>query len=119
MNIECEIYSPRWGHDDTYRFNFQKDKLTIKMTTSAKTSNLVWRDNLEPEWQGDNLYETLQNDFIYPPKIFKNCICEVWTLWREEDLPEDKTRIELNLLIEWLNIITKSKPQSDFWSGYF
>lgn len=116
MNIECEIYNPRWGHTDIYKFSFEENKLII--SASARTCSLIWRDNLDPKWQGD-LYGILENDSIYPPKVLKGCISKVWESWRKNELLDSEAETELNLLIEWLNTITNSKPRSDFWRMYF
>lgn len=117
VTVELRIYTPRWGHEDTYEFTLQQDDLLIRQ--GIKTARLVWQDNLDPKWEGESLTSILGNDSIYPPEVFDRCIEYAWKAWRNGDLSDAQVEQELLLLGEWLNTVTHHKPRSDFWRGYF
>lgn len=48
--IELQIFSPRWGHDDTYEIELERDHMEI--TRGANTARADWRDNADPAWSG-------------------------------------------------------------------
>ncbi len=61
----------------------------------------------------------MSNDSIYAPEILKDLLEYVWISWRNKELNDVQVKQELKELEHWLNKITKSKPKSDFWRGYF
>lgn len=115
--FSAEIYSPRWGHNDTYVFDFEYDTLTIELP--PRIAICKWHENGDPEWSGEKLVEILRNDSIYPPSILQDLIEHLWTSWRNGDISVDSVNTELQALITWLNRITETKPQTEFWSAYF
>lgn len=115
--VELEIFTPRWGHEDTYEVTLEQDALKIRQ--GIKTARLVWQENLDPKWEGESLTSIFGNDSIYPPVAFDGCLEYAWKAWRNGDLTGEAVAQELKALAEWLNLITKSKPRSSFWSGYF
>ena len=42
-----------------------------------------------------------------------------WKAWRNGDLNDVTVNQELQAVADWQNTITKTKPQTDFWSRYF
>lgn len=117
IKIELRIYSPRWGHYDTYSLRLSRDVLVI--TCGARSVRATYREHLDPEWTGEPLVDILRNDSIYPPEIFQRLIEYAWLAWRGGELTDESVQEELQALADWLNEITKSKPSSDFWRGYF
>jgi hypothetical protein len=115
--IKLEVYSPRWGHNDTYTILMSLEEMTIKM--SPRVAKATYKKNIDPEWSGEKLVHILTNDNIYPPAIFQDCIEHVWLKWRDGELDNQEATLELNILFEWLNEITALKPESDFWTQYF
>lgn len=115
--FSAEIYSPRWGNNDTYVFDFERDTLTIKFPPRIATCK--WHENGYPEWSGEKFEQILRNDSIYPPSILQDLIEYLWTSWRNGDIQADSVNTELQVVITWLNQITKAKPQTEFWSAYF
>jgi hypothetical protein len=111
------IYSPRWGHEDTYDFDFSREAMTI--SRAPRTVRCVWIENRDPRWEGEPIEHILNNDSVYPPAILPRLYEHLWLSWRSGDLPESRVDAELQAVTEWLNGITKSKPRSDFWSSYF
>lgn len=117
VTVELQIYSPRWGHEDTYSLELSRGSLVI--TQGARATKATYRDNLDPEWNGEPLVDILQNDSIYPPVIFQNLIEHAWLTWRSGELSSEAVEQELKELEKWLNEITKGKPSTDFWNEYF
>lgn len=115
--IEVQIYSPRWGHEDTYEFEFTEGSLTISM--GPRKSRCIWRDGMDPEWQGESIEDILRNDSIYPPAILPDLFEHVWKSWRDGTLDDAEARTELESVAAWLNAITAAKPSTDFWQKYF
>jgi len=115
--IELRIYSPRWGHEDTYDLALTRNSLAI--TQGTRFSTCTWRKNLDPEWTGESLVDIFQNDSIYPPSIFPRLIEHAWLAWRGGELDDAAVNRELNALAVWLNVTTRAKPDTDFWKQYF
>ena len=65
--ITAQIYSPRWGHNDTYEFELTREAMTITM--GARKSRCVWQEGRDPRWEAEPLEGILRNDCIYPPGI--------------------------------------------------
>jgi len=117
MIVKLRIFSPRWGHDDTYTVQLEHEFLEIKM--QAKTARATWKEMADPEWSGENLTSIMRNDSIYPPAITQDLFEHAWKSWRNGDISEKDVNEELQKLAEWINTITKEKPHSSFWSKYF
>ena len=117
QTYSTRIYSPRWGHEDTYKFEFTRDTMTISMTT--RTAKCVWVENRDPRWEGESIEYILNNDSIYPPAILPILYEHLWTSWRNGEIDEAQVDAELQAVTEWLNEITRRKPRSDFWNAYF
>ena len=118
ITIDLDIYSPRWGHDDTYTVVFNRECMIISM--NSRVTKCEWREGLNPEWNKDNtLEDIMNNDSIYPPTVLPSLFEYVWEAWRDGKLNEEQATNELQALAEWLNIITKAKPQTDFWKMSF
>lgn len=115
--IELQIYSPRWGHEDVYELVLTRDSLVI--THGARIAKCVWRENLDPEWSGESLDGTLRNDSIYPPSKFSRWIARAWEAWRGGELSDSAVDKELKALADWLNVITRAKPDTEFWKKIF
>jgi len=117
MEIDLRIYSPRWGHDDTYRITLEQDRLSIDM--QARHCEANYRENLDPEWSGEPLFHIFRNDSIYAPEVFQRCLEWAWLEWRNGNISDDDIVGEMEQLAEWLNTTTRAKPNSDFWRIYF
>lgn len=111
------IYTPRWGHEDTYEFEFTREAMTISMT--PRTARCIWVENRDPRWEGEALEHILNNDMIYPPAILPRLYEHLWTSWRNGELGEPAVDAELQAVTEWLNELTRKKPRTDFWKKYF
>jgi hypothetical protein len=117
ITLTVKLYSPRWGHTDTYTFELTKNVMTIGMNSS--NAKCMWVEDLDPVWEGVPLCDILQNDSIYPPAIFQDLLEYLWKSWRDGDIDEAEANTELQEIITWLNKITQEKPKTDFWSKYF
>ena len=115
--LEAQIYSPRWGHDDTYSLDLTQEQLVIRM--HAREARCVWREGRDPSWEGEPLEDILRNDSIYPPAIFGQLLEHLWKSWRNGELTPERANEELQEVVGWLNSVTKSKPRTVFWKQYF
>jgi len=117
IELYANLYSPRWGHEDQYTFVFNMERLTI--THGARSCNAVWRSDADPVWSGEDLVQMMQNDGIYPPHGMVDFIEALWKAWRDGRLNNDQPQDELTALAEYINVSTRSLPQTDFWRGIF
>lgn len=114
----CEIYSPRWGHADTYRFVFEDDGLEIHH--GPRKRKAVFTDNLGLTWQGrETLSDIMFNDHIYAPYRIEEMIGHVWTAWHDGSLKADDVQRELDGLAKYINASSQARPRSTFWDGIF
>ncbi len=115
--FKANVFSPRWGHDDVYEFQFEKQ--TLKISHGLRGSTATYRDNLDPEWTGESLSRILRNDSIAPPEHFQAMIEHLWLEWRDRAMTYEDVDAELQAVVAWLNETTRSKPATDFWKKYF
>lgn len=116
--LNKEIYSPRWGHNDTYEFDFQNNVLTIKM--NMRITTYTDDPGHDPIRGGSStLDQTFTNDSIQAPHGTEDALIYLWQRWREGELNDVQLDEELGLFVEFINATTRSKPTSKFWRGYF
>lgn len=72
--IELQIFSPRWGHDDTYEIELERDHMEI--ARGANTARADWRDNADPAWSGWTVEGMMGNDSIHPPAVAQRMVPE-------------------------------------------
>jgi hypothetical protein len=122
LTFTVNIYSPRHGHDDRYQFTLTEQSLYIKggkqaTCTRHEDGNLSWSGHRSA--LGNPFVKILENDQIFPPSILAMAIESAWEAWLEDRLDDDQVREELIDLFDWVNISSRNKPHSDFWSGIF
>jgi len=115
--VKLQIFSPRWGHEDTYELKLGRNALVI--TRGARSAICTWRDNRDPEWSGESVMHILRNDSIYSPAILQDLIEHAWLSWRNGELNSSAVDSELQAVANWLNEVSKAKPNTDFWRRYF
>ena len=115
--VDLRIFSPRWGHEDTYSVELDHDFMEITM--GARKARAAWRDNLDPEWTGEPIKQIMNNDNIHPPAITQDLFEHVWKDWRYEELSAQEVEEELNEIAKWVNAVTSSKPKTKYWEKYF
>ena len=122
-SFDVRIFSPRWGHEDTYQIKVSRDKLSFATVGKGAACKCV--ENRDPKWSGYNdivgnpLEKMLENDSVYPPTVFVRAIEKAWMAWRDGTLDDDQLEIEVGVLCEWLNTTTKAQPTTAFWIGVF
>ena len=110
------IYSPRWGRDDSYSFVLKRESMTIGHGTSE--SVCTYSEGKDPDWSGRPIDDAFRNDRIYAPAIFKDMLEHAWTSWRKGELSDDAVKSEIESATNWINDISKSKPNTEFWKSY-
>ncbi|KVM69863.1 hypothetical protein WJ61_22525 [Burkholderia ubonensis] len=117
MNVTFELFSPRWGHGDTYTVELERDHIEISM--QVRTARAEHRENRDPEWSGEAIEDILSNDSIAAPDDLQGLFEYVWTSWRNGELSDEQVVEEIRALATWINAITAAKPRTDFWRRYF
>ncbi|WP_305845229.1 hypothetical protein [Photobacterium leiognathi] len=115
--VDLDVFSPRWGRNDVYSVELRQDCMTISMSVRKATAK--WVENCDPEWSGENIQRIMNNDGIYPPEIIQDLFERAWKAWRNGDLSDQQVDNELKLIADWINVVTKHKPDSAFWNKYF
>ncbi len=115
--LTASIYSPRWGHDDTYSIELTRESMLI--SHGPRKSKCVWQEGRDSIWQGESLDSHLRNDSIYAPAILPDLLEHLWSSWRNSDLNDAQAQTELDSVIAWLNALTHAKPQTEFWRKFF
>lgn len=118
FEASAEVYSPRWGHTDTYRFKFEMDRFEV--SHGPKKLVAIWHDGGDPEWKvPEGLTDVMKNDGIYPPHDIEGLLEYVWKAWRDGQLSDDQAQHEVTAFIGWVNESTAAKPRTDFWRTIF
>ncbi|MDR8058736.1 hypothetical protein [Burkholderia cenocepacia] len=117
MIVDLKLFSPRWGHDDVYRVEFEREYLEITM--HARVARADYRENVDPRWSGEPLERIMRNDNIWPPAHVASLFERLWIEWRGGNVSDDAARDELVALATWINTMTREKPTTPFWRGFF
>jgi len=117
--VEVQVYSPRWGHDDTYTITMNRD--AMKIEHHPRKAICEWVENKDPVWKcsDGSLFRIFSNDSIYAPENFVRALERAWIDWRSGELDDSKVSSEITELFNWLNTITKAKPKTPYWKGQF
>jgi hypothetical protein len=122
-SFEVLLYSPRWGHEDTYEIKLNREKMNVKAVN--KTAACSWVEGRDPKWSGYNesignpLEQILENDSIFPPTVFVRALEYAWQAWRDCIINDQKISQEVQELSEWVNGVSHTRPQTDFWRKMF
>lgn len=111
--VALDIYSPRWGHKDRYVIKLSAKQLHISM--GARSCVCTWSDIEIPSWNG-SLQEIFENDGICSPSNFNTYLVYAWEEWKKCGLDDQSLNNELQKLVDWLNTINLSRPNTNFWS---
>lgn len=117
MNVDLQLFSPRWGHDDVYRIELERDYLEVTM--QVRVARADYRENFDPVWSGEPIERIMRNDSIWPPAHVEDFFQRVWLAWRNGELNDAGAADELQELANWINTITRAKPRTQFWRGHF
>ena len=115
--LTAQIFTPRWGHEDTYKFELTRDAMTI--SHGPRKAKCLWVENRDPHWKGEPLERILSNDHMYAPAILPRLLEHLWSSWRSGELKDAAAQKELTAVIKWLNKITAAKPKTSYWRKYF
>ena len=122
-SFEVQIYSPRWGHEDRYEVTMDREKMTVSLLRITATCS--WIEGRDLKWSGHGeitgnpLEQILQNDQIHPPTIFVSALEYAWMAWRDGRLDNQAVFQEVQVLCEWVNLVSRSQPTTDFWQRIF
>ena len=119
ISIEVNVYSPRWGHDDVYTITMSRDSMQVEHHPRSAVCESV--GNRDPVWTSTDgsLFGIFRNDSINAPENFLDALEYAWIDWRAGELDNSRVTSEIHELFDWLNTVTKAKPDSDYWKGKF
>lgn len=103
--MHLEVYSRRWGHNDSYRFE--------RTDRGWEIGYVAIGGECDPA--GDPyLYENLVQDGINYPADLGRYLAFVWETARENDLADDEVQEYLDQLGQWIQITEKNTPVGIF-----
>ena len=115
--FNLEIYSPRREHNESCEIELTQQFMEISI--GLNKSKATWVDSCDPEWSFQSIDEMMRNNGIYSPAVTNNLFEYAWKAWRNGDLNDAEVKTELTKVTEWVNEVSRLKPQSTFWQGYF
>jgi hypothetical protein len=123
-SFKLELYSPRWGREDVYEIELNREQMRILNRHNMETAVCSWVENGDPEWSGyespaNPLEGLLERDSIYPPSVFIGALESAWKAWRDGALSNEQIRSEIQELFHWVNLVTQNKPKTEFWRHKF
>lgn len=116
--VKLNIFSPRWGHEDVYSIKIDKDFMEIA-AANAKKARVIYVKDSDPKWSGESIERIMRNDHIYLPAITQDFFERAWIAWRNDEISQKDVEAELKALAEWINSVTRAKPNTQFWNKYF
>lgn len=119
LNLIFDVYSPRWGHTDDYHIIFTREKISISNGNFSAECN---KDEFGYyHWTGyeekNSLMKIFSNDMIYAPAMTPHAIERAWDAWLE-GTPDEVVSQGLKELFEWVDLVSRNKPSSDFWINH-
>ena len=111
-----DIWSPKNCATITYTFTFTKNAFWISVQN--KKIICTCEEDLSFCWENNETIENLfsHEQLIYPENT-KNLFEQLWSLWKENQLDNEKTKKELISVMNWINTITLAKPSSHLWNA--
>ena len=113
--LEINLFSPRWGHEDTYNITIDKNKIEINM--SQRIAKYEYIENKFKNISKESIESIMQNDNIPIPDNFIYLFFELISSIIYNEISEENSKKELLELEKWVNCMTKSCqfPTSDYW----
>ena len=120
-----QVYSPRWGHNDTYLLKLTRTEMEITLgagVARSATCTLVPDD--DAVWTGYGhcvgtpLMSIFQNDGIYVSHAIPRILERAWEKWRE-GTPDEVIREGMQEMFDWISSTAMNKPKSELWIGNF
>ncbi len=121
FSASFEVYSPRWGHTDSYFVSFSHDRMVVSQNKEAVCT---LGEGGDAEWsgygegRGNPLMNIFSNDMIFAPSIVPFALEWAWEKWRT-GRDNETTRNGLAELFAWIDETARGKPKSEFWEGAF
>jgi hypothetical protein len=121
LKISIEILFPKTKEAIKYEFIFTKSQLIVKGDTEIECSYID--EKIGPIWRGginkNPFVHELETNNVFPPSNFIKAIEIAWVDWIRAKLSDSQLKSALISLIDWLNSITKSKPDNNYWADKF
>jgi hypothetical protein len=106
-----DVYSRRWGHDDTYR--------VIRTETGWVFQHMMGpiptgKDGRVGGRMNSGLFDMLDHDSINYPEELPGYLQWLWERAAENGLTHDQAQEGITALAEWVSIVEKSSPGGIF-----
>lgn len=111
---------------NVYEIRLEKEQMQVRKIGGIQPTVCKWNDGKSLVWSGDpqcgNLHPLLGSfakDSIHPPAIFVRSLEMAWRAWRVGILDDEQVQYEIGLLFEWINLVSATRPKTDFWRRVF
>jgi len=113
--LEMNLFSPRWGHEDTYTITINENNIEINMSQRIAKYNYI--DGKFENVSHESLESIMRNDNISIPENLNYYLFELVTSIIENEITEEDSHLELQELENWINCSTRACqfPNTDYW----
>jgi hypothetical protein len=112
MEYDFGVYSRRWGHNDNYSIEKTDTGWKVKhLRTNADDGNCDKQGN-------PYLFNELNQDSINYPADLGEYMEYLWDEATNKNMNDDEIQEHLNVISEWIQIVEKSSPSSEFWTSF-
>jgi len=117
---QFEVFSPRWGHPDTYTLTMTTSGFTVEIGRNSAVCKM--HADRDAEWVEHHylhpLFAIFKNDNIQAPEAVPKALEWAWRQWQDH-CSDEVLRAGLIELFSWVDTTARSKPKSDLWKPYF
>lgn len=121
LKYSIKVFSPRWGHDDTWDFYLDGEGWKVQFGTGTHGCRLHCEDSVN---DADEIKEDKQffhwarNDMINVPEVLPRFLRYLCAEYKEGEINEEQIQEELDALAEWINAVTRFRPTSSKFKSY-
>lgn len=103
--MDLEVYSRRWGHNDTYGMDLTE--------TGWDISHVAIGGECDPSGE-PYLFENLKQDSINYPAELGEYLAYLWKRAKEDGLSDAEVQQHLDALGQWIQVTERSTPGGIF-----
>ena len=116
--LTARLHSPRWGHADTYKFEWTKDGWILHHGGHPRS---VGPDGTVSDTNSSRNTVTgvMHNDHIFPPDVLDTALRSLWRGIGEEEMTLEKAQAAMTELETWINEVTRTAPSRNTESAWY
>jgi integron cassette protein len=119
--VSIKVFSPRWGHDDTWRFSFIDNGWAITFGTGTHQATLRCEDDVDDAdtvHDDERFFHWASNDMVQVAESAPDFLRYLWNQYNDSEITEEELRTEFESFASWITSTTNSRPQTPVFKGY-